>query len=101
MPTLAKESSQLTVGVGGYRIQLSWHVTHTTNTKPLASQYNACTRPSGSNTNPLFLLSLKKNCQNSKDDGKSGQHFNLTQILSGVEIDKFGFSFDYQITIFF
>ena len=43
--TLAKKMSQLTVWVGGYKMQLSYQVTRTTNAKSFTSQYSACTRP--------------------------------------------------------
>ena len=38
---------------------------------------------------------------NSREDGKDGQHYNLTQVPSDVEVDAFGFSLDYQIAIHF
>jgi hypothetical protein len=53
MSTLAKELSQLTIGAGGYRIQLFCQVTHTTNAKSLTSQHNARTRSSGIKPGPL------------------------------------------------
>ena len=46
-------------------------------------------------TTPSFPFVIQEEWPNSKEDGKSGQHFNLTQIPSDVEVDKFGFSFDY------
>ena len=48
-----------------------------------------------------FPFVIQEEWPNSREDGKEGQHFNLTQIPSDVEVDKFGFSFDYQIAIFF
>ena len=56
MPTLAKELSQVMVGVGDYRIQLSCHVTHTTYVKSPTSQYSAHTRPSRIETKLLNML---------------------------------------------
>jgi hypothetical protein len=50
---------------------------------------------------PSFPYVIQKEWPNSREDGKEGQHFNLTQIPSDVEVDKFGFSFDYQIAILF
>ena len=55
MPTLAKELSQLRVGASGYRIQLSYQVTHIANAKSVTSQYNACTRPLGIEPGPLNM----------------------------------------------
>ena len=48
-----------------------------------------------------FPFVIQEEWPNSREDGKDGQHFNLTQIPSDVEVDKFGFSFDYQIAILF
>jgi hypothetical protein len=48
-----------------------------------------------------FPYVLQEEWPNSREDGKEGQHFNLTQIPSDVEVDKFGFAFDYQIAILF
>jgi hypothetical protein len=50
---------------------------------------------------PSFPYVIQEEWPNSREDGKEGQHFNLTQIPSDVEVDKFGFSFDYQIAILF
>ena len=55
MATLAKEVLQLTVVVGGYRIQLSCQVTHTTHAKSLTSEYHARTRSSGIEPGPLNM----------------------------------------------
>ena len=52
-------------------------------------------------TIPSFSFVITKEWPNSRDDRKSGQHFNLAQISSDVEFDKFGFPFYYQIAIFF
>jgi hypothetical protein len=48
-----------------------------------------------------FPFVVQEEWPNSREDGKEGQHFNLTQIPSDVEVDKFGFAFDYQIAILF
>ena len=48
-----------------------------------------------------FHFVIQEEWPNSRENGKEGQHFNLTQIPSDVEVDKFGFSFDYQIAIIF
>ena len=48
-----------------------------------------------------FSFVIQEEWPNSRHDGKDGQHFNLTQIPFDVEVDKFGFSFDYQIAILF
>jgi hypothetical protein len=48
-----------------------------------------------------FPFVIQEEWPNSREDGKDGQHFNLTQIPSDVEVDKYGFSFDYQIAIIF
>ena len=48
-----------------------------------------------------FPFVIQEEWPNSREDGKEGQHFNLTQIPSDVEVDKFGFSLDYQIAILF
>ena len=48
-----------------------------------------------------FPSVIQEEWPNSREDGKEGQHFNLTQIPSDVEVDKFGFSLDYQIAILF
>jgi hypothetical protein len=48
-----------------------------------------------------FPYVIQEEWPNSRADGKEGQHFNLTQIPSDVEVDKFGFAFDYQIAILF
>ena len=48
-----------------------------------------------------FPFVIQEEWPNSREDGKEGQHFNLTQIPSDVEVDKFGFSLDYQIAIIF
>ena len=50
---------------------------------------------------PSFPFVIQEEWPNSRKDGKIGQHFNLTQIPADVEVDKFGFSFDYQIAITF
>ena len=50
---------------------------------------------------PSFPFVIQEEWPNSREDGKIGQHFNLTQIPADVEVDKFGFSFDYQIAITF
>ena len=52
-------------------------------------------------TTPYFPFVIQEELPTSRDDGKSGQHFNLTQIPLDVEVDKFGFLLDYQIAIFF
>ena len=48
-----------------------------------------------------FPFVIQEEWPNSREDGKIGQHFNLTQIPSDVEVDRFGFSFDYHIAIYF
>ena len=50
---------------------------------------------------PSFPFVIQEEWPNSREDGKIGQHFNLTQIPADVKVDKFGFSFDYQIAITF
>ena len=49
----------------------------------------------------LFPFVIQEEWPNSREDGKIGQHFNFTQIPSDVEVDRFGFSFDYHIAIYF
>ena len=48
-----------------------------------------------------FSFVIQEEWPNSREDDKTGQHFNLTQIPSDVEVDRFGFSFDYHIAIYF
>ena len=48
-----------------------------------------------------FPFVIQEKWPNSREDGKMGQNFNLTQIPSDVEVDRFGFSFDYHIAIHF
>ena len=52
-------------------------------------------------TTPSYPFVIQEEWPTSREDGKNGQHFNLTQIPSDVEVDKFGFSLDYQIAILF
>ena len=48
-----------------------------------------------------FPFVVQDEWPNSREDGKKGQHYNLTQVPSDVEVDAFGFSLDYQIAIHF
>jgi hypothetical protein len=48
-----------------------------------------------------FPFVIQEEWPNSREDDKTGQHFNLTQIPSDVEVDKFGFSLDYHVAIYF
>ena len=40
-----------------------------------------------------FPFVIQEEWPNSRKDGKMGQHFNLTQIPSDVEVDRCGFFF--------
>ena len=53
------------------------------------------------NTISCFPFIIQDEWSNTRDDGNEGQHYNLTQVPSDVEIDEFGFSLDYHITIYF
>ena len=53
------------------------------------------------NALPSFPFVLQMEWPSKRDDGIEGQHFNLTQLPFDVEVDKNGFSFDYQVSIHF
>ena len=48
-----------------------------------------------------FPFVVQEEWPNSREDSKEGQHYNLTQVPSDVEVDAFGYSLDYQIAIHF
>ena len=48
-----------------------------------------------------FLFVLQEEWPTTREDGRIGQHFHLTQVPSNVEVDDYGLSLDYQVTIHF
>ena len=48
-----------------------------------------------------FPFVLQEEGPTIREDGRVGQHFNLTQVPSDVEVDDYGFSLDYQVVIHF
>ena len=50
---------------------------------------------------PSFPFVIQEEWSSKREDGIEGQHFNLTQIPFDVEVDEYGFAFNYQISISF
>ena len=53
------------------------------------------------NALPSFPFVPQMKWPSKREDGIEGQHFNLTQLPFDVEVDENGFSFDYQVSIYF
>ena len=53
------------------------------------------------NARPSFPYVPQKEWPTKREDGKEGQHYNLTQLPFDIEVDENGFSFDYQVSIHF
>ena len=53
------------------------------------------------NARPSFPYVPQREWPSKREDGKEGQHYNLTQLPFDVEVDENGFSFDYQVSIHF
>ena len=50
---------------------------------------------------PSFPYVPQREWPSKREDGKEGQHYNLTQLPFDIEVDEDGFSFDYQVAIHF
>ena len=53
------------------------------------------------NARPSFPYVPQREWPSKREDGKEGQHYNLTQLPFDVEVDENRFSFDYQVSIHF
>ena len=53
------------------------------------------------NARPSFPYVPQREWPSKREDGKEGQHYNLTQLPFDIEVDENGYSFDYQVSIHF